>query len=100
MTNHDLIDYSILMNDVVKEEVKISDKCVNKKMTGSWLRQVPSGPFLPSLLSASLLFAAYSVFNQGKSFQEVGKCVFLSFLKKFPQGHRRTHHSHRNEPNS
>ena len=72
VTNHDWIDYSIFMNDVVKEEVKVSDKCVNKKMTGFWLRQVSNGPFLPSLISASLLFAAYSLFNQGKSFQEVG----------------------------
>ena len=71
------------MNDVVKGELKISDKFVNNKMTGSWLRQVPSGPFLPSLISASLLFAAYSVFNQGKSFQEVGKYVFCLFLKIF-----------------
>ena len=84
MTNHDWIDYSILMNDVVKEEVKISDKFVNNKMTGSWLRQVPSGPFLPSLISASLLFAAYSVLNQGKSFQEVEKIYFLSIFKTFP----------------
>ena len=82
MTNHDWIDYSILVNDVVKVEVKISKKkCVNNKMTGSWLRQVPSGPFLPSLISASLLFAAYSIFNHGKSFQEVGKYFFCLFLK-------------------
>ena len=56
-----------------------SRQSLHSKMTGSWLRLVPRWPFLPSLISASLLFAAYSVFNQGKSFQEVGYtfCLFL-----------------------
>ena len=43
------------------------------KMAGSWLRAAPAGPLLPSILCASLLFAAYSVFNQRSSFQEVSK---------------------------
>jgi len=39
-------------------------------MGWSWLRGAPSGPLVPSLLCASLLFTAYSVFNQRNSFQE------------------------------
>ena len=51
MTNHDWIDYSILVNDVVKEEVKISDKFVNKKndrllASPGPKRAVPSFPYI------------------------------------------------------
>ena len=45
-------------------------------MAGSWLRAVSaSGPLIPSLLCASLLFAAYSVFDRKEFFQEVSKFV-------------------------
>ena len=52
------------------------------EMAGSWLRAAPAGPLLPSILCASLLFAAYSVFNQRNSFQEVSKLNCWNLLRK------------------